>query len=160
MLFKHAVEEQRELIRRWLKLPHIAKWIHGIGLQNTYASLDAFFKKSIDMEHWIAYDGDVPFAYLLTSYLQEGESLELPAITLDLFICDLNYLGKKLSCPMITEFLKSQFPQVKAVYIDPEVTNMRAIRAYEKVGFRVIREFIAPWHPVPHFQMKMRCNFQ
>lgn len=82
---------------------------------------------------------------------EDGED----AITLDLFICDLNYLGKGIAVPMIREFLISQFPNVKRVLIDPEATNKRAIHVYQKVGFKIIREFIASWHPVLHYQMEL-----
>ena len=57
--------------------------------------------------------------------------------------------------PMIKEFLNSQFPHVKRVLIDPEATNTRATHVYEKVGFKIIREFIADWHPVPHYQIEL-----
>lgn len=66
----------------------IKEWLHGNGLRNTIEDLGEFFKGTSWEGHWIAYDHDIPFAHLLTS--QDGED----AITLDLFICDLNYLGK------------------------------------------------------------------
>jgi len=64
-------------------------------------------------------------------------------------------LGKGIAVPMIQEFLISQFPNVKKVLIDPEATNKRAIHVYQKVGFKIIGEFIASWHPVPHYQMEL-----
>jgi RimJ/RimL family protein N-acetyltransferase len=73
-------------------------------------------------------------------------------LPLDLFICELNYLGKGIAVPMIQEFLISHFSNVKRVLIDPEATNKRAIHVYQKVGFKIIGEFIASWHPVPHYQ--------
>ena len=147
--FKEAKREQRSLIHRWLEQEHIREWVHGKGLQNTLKSLERSFGGVSDFQHWIAYDGDVPFGYILTS--KKGKE----AINLDLFICDLNYLGKGLSVQMIREFLLSQFSDIKEVFIDPEATNTRAIHVYEKVGFRAIGEFIAPWHPVPHVEMRL-----
>jgi RimJ/RimL family protein N-acetyltransferase len=147
--FKLAENSQRKLIHDWLAQEHIKEWLHGKGLQNTLEDLEKFFQGNSLGQHWIADDGDTPFAYLLTS--REGEE----AITLDLFICDLNYLGKGLSVQMIQEFLLSQFPHVKEVLIDPEATNTRAIHVYEKVGFCIIGEFIATWHPVPHTKMRL-----
>lgn len=147
--FKPVQQSQRLLIHNWIIQDHIKEWLHGDGLQNTIEDLDKFFKGISWGEHWIAYDNDTPFAYLLTS--EEGEN----AITLDLFICDLNYLGKGLSVQMIQEFLITQFPNKKEVFIDPEATNRRAIHVYEKVGFHTIGEFIAKWHPVPHYKMQL-----
>ena len=64
-------------------------------------------------------------------------------------------MGKGIAVPMIREFLIDHFPNVKRVLIDPEVTNQRATHVYQKVGFKIIGEFIASWHPVPHYQMEL-----
>ena len=56
---------------------------------------------------------------------------------------------------MIREFLINHFSNVKRVLIDPEATNKRAIHVYQKVGFKIIGEFIASWHPVTHYQMEL-----
>ena len=137
------------MIHKWLQQPHISEWLHGVGLQNTLNGLEASFQGRSSVTYWIGYIDEVPFAFLITS--PEGQD----EITLDLFICDLNYLGKGLAVPMIREFLKSQFPKIKKVYIDPEATNTRAIHVYEKVGFKIVREFIASWHPAPHYHMEL-----
>lgn len=146
--FKPVQQDQKELIHQWIVQEHIKEWLHGQGLQNTIEDLDRFFTGTSWGGHWIAYDQQTPFAYLLTSDKDDD------AVTLDLFICDLNYLGKGLSVQMIQEFLVGQFPDKKTVLIDPEATNARAIHVYEKAGFRIIGEFIASWHPVPHYQME------
>ena len=73
--FKPAVESQRALIHQWLQQDYISEWIHGKGLQNTLSGLEKFFQhqgKDLDRQtkitqHWICYDGEKPFAYLLTS---------------------------------------------------------------------------------------------
>lgn len=147
--FKPLEEKDRPLVHGWLQQPYIAEWIHGVGLQNTLNGLEKFFQGDSDTTYWIAYDKDIPFAFLITS--PEGND----ATTLDLFICDQNYLGKGIAVPMIQEFLITQFPNVKRVLIDPEATNKRAIHVYQKVGFKIIGEFIASWHPVPHYQMEL-----
>lgn len=141
--------KDRSLVHEWLIQPHIAEWIHGKGLQNTLNGLEKFFRGESDTTYWIDYDEDIPFAFLITS--PEGTD----ATTLDLFICDLNYLGKGIAVPMIREFLVTHFPNVKRVLIDPEATNQRAIHVYQKVGFKIFGEFIASWHPVPHYQMEL-----
>lgn len=111
--------------------------------------LEEFFQGISDTTYWIGYDQEIPFAFLITSFKESD------AITLDLFICNINYLGKGIAVPMIRTFLITHFPKIKKVLIDPEATNARAIRAYEKVGFKIVGEFIASWHPVPHFQMEL-----
>ena len=148
-IFKPVEAKNQSLVHEWLLQPHIAEWIHGVGLQNTLNGLEKFFQGQSNTTYWIAYDKNIPFSFLITS------SEDNDATTLDLFICDLNYLGKGIAAPMIREFLISQFPNVKRVLIDPEATNKRAIHVYRKVGFRIIGEFIASWYPVPHYQMEL-----
>jgi len=149
LIFSPANVSQRELIHRWLEQEHIREWLHGVGLQNTLDGLEKFFHGESDTSYWVGYKDEIPFAFLITS--PEGAD----AITLDLFICDLKFLGRGLAVPMIQQFLLSHFSHVKKVLIDPEATNARAIHVYKKVGFQVIGEFIADWHPVPHLQMEL-----
>jgi RimJ/RimL family protein N-acetyltransferase len=174
--FKPAVESQRELIHQWLQQDYISEWIHGQGLQNTLSGLEKFFlhqaddkgldRKSKITQHWIGYDSDKPFVYFLTSNIFKNAAdayakyreLDGLAITLDIFIGDTNYLGKGLASTVIKEFLVSRFSDISEVFIDPEKDNVRAAHVYQKVGFRVIGEFIAPWHPVPHHIMKLNMK--
>ncbi len=172
-IFKPAVESQRKLIHGWLKQDYIREWIHGQGLQNTLIGLETFFQhqaqgnalnhNSVITQHWIGYDDNKPFVYLLTSnvfkntaneYAKHSE-LDGLAITLDIFISDTDYLGKGLACTVIKEFLRSQFSDVSEIFIDPEKNNKRATHVYQKVGFHIVGEFIASWHPVPHHIMKL-----
>lgn len=148
-IFKLAKAAQKQMILDWLQQEHIREWIHGVGLKNLLENLEKFFKGTSDSQHWIAYDQEIPFAYLLTS--PEGKD----AITLDLFICDLRFLGKGLAVPMIQEFLISQFSNREKILIDPEASNTRAIHVYQKAGFKIVGEFIASWHPVLHYQMEL-----
>lgn len=172
-IFKPATESQREMIHQWLQQDYIRKWIHGQGLQNTLSGLETFFRyqsenKELDRqsnitEHWIGYDDNKPFVYLLTSnifknttdeYAKYSESDGL-AITLDIFMGEKEYLGKGLANTVIKEFLLSQFSDVSEVFIDPEKSNERATHVYQKAGFHIVGEFIAAWHPVPHHIMKL-----
>lgn len=147
--FSPAESSQISLILGWLQQDHIKEWIHGTGLQNTLNGLEKFFRGESSTTYWIGYHESTPFAFLISS------PEEPDTTTLDLFICDLNFLGKGLAVPMIRKFLTSQFSNVKKVLIDPEATNKRAIHVYQKAGFKIIGEFIASWHAVPHYQMEL-----
>lgn len=149
MDFVPITPSDRPLIHRWFQQEHIREWLHGAGLQNTINGIEKFFQNASPTTYWIAYDKEIPFAFLITSFAEED------TITLDVFICDVRYLGKGLAAPMIRQFLLSEFPHIKRVLIDPEVANVRAIHVYQKVGFKIVGEFIASWHPVPHYQMEL-----
>ena len=59
---------------------------------------------------------------------------------------------------MIREFLQDKFSNVTEVFIDPELENSKAIHIYEKVGFKKLEQFIAPWHLVPHWLMHLEIK--
>lgn len=153
--YKLAEESDKPMIREWIVQKHIGEWLHGDGLKNTLEDLKSFPDSESWGKHWIAYDREIPFAYLITSTLESDNPGDPETITLDLFICNLEYIGKGLSVQMIHEFLLSQFSHADVVLIDPEKTNTRAVHVYKKAGFEVIGEFIAEWHRVPHYKMQL-----
>ncbi len=165
LTFNHLTQEQKPLLLNWLSQEHIRKWLHGDGLLNILNDLDKFFKGSSLYEHWIAYQDETPFGYLITSEIKKNSpddadlaqwcQEEGKAITLDLFICEQRFIGKGLAVPMIQEFLINKFSDVAEVLIEPEATNTRAIYVYEKAGFKTVGEFIAKWHPVLHYEMRL-----
>ncbi|CAM3004559.1 Aminoglycoside N(6')acetyltransferase [Legionella steigerwaltii] len=154
--FKPMTKSQHDLVLEWIHQPHISEWLHGEGLNNTIKDIERFLNNGEAWAtHWIAYDNEIPFAYLITSEVEKSEEYSEGAITLDLFICRLDYIGKGLSVQMIHEFILSQFSDAKIVLIDPEVSNKRAVHVYKKAGFKIVGEFIASWHPVPHYKMQL-----
>lgn len=169
--FAPVNEESVPLIHQWLAQDYINEWLHGQGLENTFKNLDEFIQGKTDCSHWIAFDNGVPFGYLIVSPITldsndaYGQYCSGEAITLDVFIGNPSYIGKGIAHVMIQQFLLNQFPTIQEVIIDPEAGNQRAIRVYEKVGFKIVGERIAPWHPVPHFVMRLnmeelRNNYQ
>lgn len=163
--FKPVDQAHRSLVHSWLKQPYIAEWFYGQGLENTLKHLDEFLQGPSMAQYWLAYDNNHPFAFLITSSVCKPDdeltkwcSKEGDAITLDMLIGDPDYLGKGLSNSLIKEFLLSQFPQVDEVLIDPEATNTRAIHVYQKVGFRILKEFIPSHSPHPHYMMRLNMQ--
>ncbi len=64
--------------------------------------------------------------------------LDLPEDTVgvDLFIGEPAQLGRGIGTSVMRAFLARLFAEgVKTVIIDPDETNLRAVRAYEKAGF-------------------------
>lgn len=173
LIFKPADVTHRNLIHRWLKQDYIAEWIHGVGLQSTLSGFEKWTNyhapnKTTDRtlpltQHWIGYDEDIPFVYLLTSNVDKNSDSVYAkqvkqtghAITLDIFIGNTDYLGKGIAATTIQTFLSCYFSDVAEIFIDPEKTNTKAIHVYQKVGFSIVDEFLAPWHPVPHYLMHL-----
>lgn len=154
--FKKVVLSDQPLVMEWIHKPNINEWLHGQGLRNTIESLDNFVKnKKTVITHWLAFDNNIPFAYLMTSEIKPSGNHPRGAVTLDLFIGNMDYLGKGLAVLLIQEFILSQFSDAVEILIDPERSNKRAVHVYEKAGFQIIGEFIAPWHRVPHYKMRL-----
>lgn len=163
--FKSVDVTHRELVHKWLLQPHAAQWFYGEGLQNTFNHLDEFLQGNSQSHYWLGFDKNHPFAFFITSSVLKPHdelthwcSLEGDAMTLDMLIGDNEYLGKGLSHLLIKEFLMSQFPKVKEVLIDPEATNSRAIHVYQKVGFKILGEFIPSYSPHPHLMMRLNMD--
>jgi len=154
----------RSLVHSWLHQPHVAEWFYGQGLENTLNHLDVFISQgSSFFQYWLAFDQNHPFAFLITSSVNKPNDAisrwceeEGSAITLDLLIGDLHYLGKGLSTRLIKEFLSSQFPDVTEVLIDPEASNTRAVHVYQKAGFKILGEFIPSHSPHLHYMMRLK----
>ena len=155
------------MVQQWLKQDYVAEFWYGAGLQNTLASLSDFIngKRSI-FTHWVAYDEDVPFGFLMTSEINIEKDLPYSkycsanskAITLDLLIGRSSYLGKSFGSQMIKEFLKQEFNDVTDVFIDPGINNHKAIHVYEKAGFTRLEKFIPDWdisHPCLLMHLKL-----
>ena len=161
--FKFVQKSQLPLVKKWLSQPYIAKWIHGNGLDNTYKGLDKFLAGVTEpTQYWISYCDKEAFGFLITSKLNKSDSIleGVPLVGdeifgLDIFICKESYLGKGFGKKMIKEILQQKFSHATDFIIDPEQKNKRAVYVYEKVGFKIIKKFIAPWHPVPHYLMHM-----
>ncbi len=163
--FKLVDQSQRALVHYWLSLPHVAKWFYGQGLQNTLNHLDDFLKGASFAQYWICYDQGHPFAFLITSHVDKPQdeltrwcSEEGEAITLDILIGDVNYLGKGLATTVIREFLLSEFPKVSEVLIEPEATNERAIHIYQKAGFKILSTSTPSHSPHPHVMMRLNLT--
>ncbi|MCH9625079.1 MAG: hypothetical protein S4CHLAM123_02460 [Chlamydiales bacterium] len=161
-IFRPIGKADRNLVHSWLDKSYIKEWFYGDGLANTLKGIDEFIEGVSDTKYWLAYDKNRPFAFLITSLVKKPED-ELSkwcvakgtTITLDMLIGEEDYLGKKLSHVVIKEFLLSEFPEVEEVLIDPEASNSRAVHVYEKVGFKILGEFIPSHSPHLHYMMRL-----
>jgi RimJ/RimL family protein N-acetyltransferase len=157
---------QRGLIHAWTNQGYVQEWLHGEGLQWTLNDLDQFSQGSSFFQHWIAFDKEIPFAYLLTASAEYDSddpfcrwcTQGAKTISLDVIIGNPSYLGKKISHKLIQQFLLSKFSDVDEVLIDPDVQNIRAIRAYQKAGFQPLGDFIPKNNPTPHLMMRLKMG--
>jgi RimJ/RimL family protein N-acetyltransferase len=101
--------------------------------------------------HIALLDGE-PFGYI-QSYVAMGsgggwwEAETDPGVRgIDQSIADAAQLGKGLGTAMVKAWVAKLFadPQVTRIQTDPDPRNARAIRCYEKAGFRAVGEVQTP----------------
>jgi RimJ/RimL family protein N-acetyltransferase len=65
---------------------------------------------------------------------------------IDQFLVDGARLGQRIGTKMVSAFVRRLFQgrEVTRVQTDPHPLNARAIRCYEKVGFRAVRKVATP----------------
>ena len=92
----------------------------------------------------IALIGDEPIGFV-QSYVVKGcgdgwweDETDPGAVGIDQFLCDGRRLGQGLGTKMVRAFVEKILaePGVTKVQTDPSPANARAIRCYEKAGFR------------------------
>nr|WP_246484084.1 GNAT family N-acetyltransferase [Wolbachia endosymbiont of Rhagoletis cerasi] len=74
---------------------------------------------------------------------QGYDTSELPesCAAIDWYIGELDYVGKGIGPQALNIFLNEfVFKVSENAFVDPDTANVRAIRVYEKVGFKKIRE--------------------
>jgi aminoglycoside 6'-N-acetyltransferase len=134
-------------VRNWLARPHVAQWW---GEPDEQLALIRGDLQHPSMDQFIVAFDERPFAYLQcydpAAWPQHGFG-DLPAGTrgIDQFIGETDMLdhghGSALIRAFVENLLRTGAPQVLT---DPSPANGRAIRAYEKAGFRKERPVSTP----------------
>jgi len=141
------------LLHGWLARPHWTEWW---GPASTPAEVEAEYGAWIAdhsqvQPHIALLDGE-PFAYI-QSYVAMGsgegwwEDETDPGVRgIDQSIANAAQLGHGLGTAMVKAFVAQLFadPQVTHIQTDPDPRNARAIRCYEKAGFRAVGEVQTP----------------
>ncbi|MPZ58864.1 MAG: GNAT family N-acetyltransferase [Rhizobiales bacterium] len=125
------------LMRDWLARPHVAEWWHDAN-EFEFVSGDLAHH---DMAQFIVTMEERPLGYLQCYNMSEwhaGFGPQPPGTRgIDQFIAEPDMVGRGHGSAFIRQFidglLKCGTPRV---VIDPSPANPRAIRAYEKAGFR------------------------
>src|SRR6516165_10495755 len=137
------------LLQEWLAAPHVAVWWNE---RHDLASIEAKYRPRVEGTEptyvfvieqegrpigWIQW-------YLWADYPKHARQLEAPPFSagMDHAIGEVEMTGLGLAPVAIREFIE-QFvlvnPDVCAVVTDPEESNLRSLRAFQKAGFRVVK---------------------
>ena len=138
------------LLHEWLGRPHVAEWWQPTPTP-TEVEEDCCDPGS-STRPYLACAGGQPFGFI-QAYVAMGsgdgwwEDERDPGVRgIDQFIASEDHLGQGLGSAMVRAFVEGLFrdPAVTRVQADPSPENARAIRCYEKAGFRVIGEIDTP----------------
>ena len=157
--FRAMREEDIALFHEWLQRPHVVEWW---GRDHAAPSLDDTRAKYLPRVRerqrvcpYIALLKGCPIGWS-QSYVAlaagDGwweEETDPGVRGIDQFLCDTHTLGQGLGTRMVTAFVSLMFsdPAVTRIQTDPSPENTRAIRCYEKSGFRAVKRIITPDGP-------------
>lgn len=135
-----------ERLKCWLRSPHVVRWWGDQELQ-----LTALTQRPTETHALIAADGR-PVGYLCWQRLSR-EELEVTGLTdlpedlmdIDILIGELEFLGLGVgSRALVLLLAKLRDEEVSVAGVGTSISNGAAIRAFEKSGFHLFREFEDP----------------
>jgi len=156
-------EQDLPLLHEWLQRPHIVEWWGGEAERPKYlAETRACYLPRVLADQgvtpYIAMLGDEPVGYA-QSYVALGsgdgwwEDETDPGVRgIDQSLARAELLGRGLGTELVTALVARLFadPAVSRIQTDPSPDNGRAIRCYEKAGFRRLRTIVTPDGPAEY----------
>lgn len=150
-------EDDLPMLHDWLNRPHIVEWWQG-NRPTLQQVRDHYLPRVLARENVTPYIGLLdgkPLAYA-QSYVALGagggwwEDETDPGVRgIDQSIAYPELLGRGFGTQLVRALVSLLFdnPRVTKVQTDPAPANLRAIRCYEKAGFRRVREILTPDGP-------------
>lgn len=141
--FERVRREDLPLLHEWLNRPHVAEqWDGPCTLEQVIAD----WEPELDapgVAFYIAHHEGRPVGYIQSYHVMSHPDFwpherDPGAHGVDMFLANADQLGRGLGTAMLGAFVERLFadPSVTKIQIDPSPDNARAIRAYEKSGFR------------------------
>lgn len=137
--FRAVTEADLPMLEAWLAEPHVAEWWDDPASE--IASIREAME-SIETEPLIVEFDGRPIAYLQSydPHLEDGHPYQdqpFGTLGIDISIGLPDLVGKGHGSAIVRQFSDMLFEEgCPRVIIDPHPDNARAIRAYEKAGFR------------------------
>lgn len=165
--FEPLHESYFELLLSWLEKPHVKKWwdsdvAYTIGLVEEKYGSYVKGHKTIDginkpMHGFIIHADKSPIGYIqfynAYDFPRENELYNLPESlgALDIFIGEAACLNRKIGSKAVQLFLeKHAFKYHRYIFVDPDYTNVSAVKAYEKASFVIIKRVQKKFWMVTH----------
>jgi aminoglycoside 6'-N-acetyltransferase Ib len=158
--FRLMTRDDLALVHEWHQRPHVVRWW---TIRKTLAEVEEHYLPTIEgtepTDHYIALLEDEPIGMIQT--YQVSDYPDWAALLgvgggvagVDLFIAHEALTGRGIGTEMLRRFVDEIVfadPAMTACVADPDVRNIASIRAFEKAGFRVVREFHDPTDDETH----------
>lgn len=164
--FRTITESDFTRIFDWLQQPHITLWWPELDWEKFQTKYRAKLQSDYVHVYIISVD-DHPIGmiqyYWFTKAPKGDESHgrfnDPHMVGLDIVIGDPDYVGKGYGSRALRTFVEQLLkrnPFIKRVFINPDSKNIAAIRAYEKAGFKVVKE--VETENGKELEMEMRLN--
>jgi aminoglycoside 6'-N-acetyltransferase len=104
-------------------------------------------------DHYVVLLGERPVGFVETYLIADHPDWEATveaesgAVGVDLFVAEPELTGKGLGTQLLQQFVSEVAlarPGATHCLADPDSANAVSLRAFEKAGFRVVREFVEP----------------
>ncbi|EIM08122.1 N-acetyltransferase GCN5 [Planococcus antarcticus DSM 14505] len=141
-----------EIIAQWLSEHEVLKFYGDVNFPFTLEQVQRKYEPRINgdvsVHPFIVELDKTPIGFLQCYKLTEEtkETFGYPenqnVYGIDQFIGDPQYFNKGIGTVMITKFLNGPYlkSEVDVVTLDPDISNKRAIRCYEKCGFVKVKK--------------------
>ena len=145
------------MVRAWLLRPHVRRWYDDVATarypDDTVGEYRAAMRGEDPTDLYVISLDESPIGVLQSYRIDDHPeyaaqvALGRPAIGIDLFIGEHDLVGRGYGPALIRAFLRDvAFPHyaVDLCVIGPTASNVAAIRAYEKAGFRFLKTYLEP----------------
>ena len=163
--FRPLQESDLPQIEAWLRTEHVAQWWRDpleIAVEKRQAALEG----RRDVEHYLILEDRRPVGLIQTYRVADHPDwgdlvgVEPEAAGVDLFVGELDAVGCGLGPEILLEFARTvvfSHPETTAVVATVEEANRRSWRAFEKAGFRHVRD--VDEDGVPHRLMRLERRY-
>ena len=146
--FRPLEEADLPQVEAWLRTEHVAEWWRDpleIAVEKRQAALEG----RRDVEHYVILEDERPVGMIQTYRVSDHPEwreligVEPEATGVDLFIGEPDAVGRGLGPEILREFARTVIfarPETTAAVATVEEANRRSWRAFEKAGFRHVRD--------------------
>jgi RimJ/RimL family protein N-acetyltransferase len=153
--FRPMLAGDLRLLHNWLQRPHVKRWW---GEPRTPEQVVEHYLPSIEgrdpTDHYLVLLDGRPVGmvqtYLVSDYPKHAELMGISdsaTAGVDILIGEAELIGEGLGTAILERFVSDVVfarPTTASCIADPDVANVASVRAFEKAGFHVAREFYDP----------------